>query len=108
MADSYSLREVGELLGLSRRALQRRIDEGAFPGRFLASGRNGLETRFPAPEVEREVELQKRRGWRRESVISDEPNTPTITPARELESLVPYRTPELVESQPSGPSVGVA
>lgn len=54
--DSYTLREVAELLGVSKRTLQRRIKEGAFPGRFLAPGRHGLETRVPASEVQRALE----------------------------------------------------
>lgn len=99
MADSYSLREVAELLGLSKRALQRRIEEGAFPGRFTVAGRNGLETRVPSNEVEREAG-RGGSAWRRES---SEPSSKvstgsTIVPARELESLVPYRTPEIVDS----------
>lgn len=112
MADSYSLREVAELLGLSRRALQRRIEEGAFPGRFTAAGRSGLETRVPSEDVERELELRRRRGqsspgWRRaeredESIASSEAGSArpevTVTPSRELESLVPYRRAEIVES----------
>jgi hypothetical protein len=107
MADSYSLREVAEILGLSRRALQQRIEQGAFPGRFTAAGRSGLETRVPSEDVERELELRRRRGqsaWRRadeggeEEAGSSSEAKGTITPTRELESLVPYRTPELVES----------
>jgi hypothetical protein len=107
MADSYSLREVAELLGLSKRALQRRIEEGAFPGRFTVAGRNGLETRVPSSEVDREADASRRRGasaWRREESTpnareksSDRPGS-TIMPARELESLVPYRAPEIVDS----------
>jgi len=50
-ADSYSLKEVAERLGVSKRTLQRRIREGAFPRRFLAPGRHGLETRIPAADV---------------------------------------------------------
>lgn len=128
MADSYSLREVAELLGLSRKALQQRIEQGAFPGRFTASGRGGLETRVPAEEVERELELRRRRtasAWRRGDGESESgelssaaPASPspmsrrpeaTVTPARELESLVPYRTPELVDTgSGSGSSSGSA
>jgi excisionase family DNA binding protein len=54
--ESYTLREVAELLGVSKRTLQRRIKEGAFPGRFLAPGRHGLETRVPAADVQRALE----------------------------------------------------
>jgi len=49
--DSYTLKEVAELLGVSKRTLQRRIREGAFPHKFLAPGRHGLETRIPAGDV---------------------------------------------------------
>lgn len=129
MADSYSLREVAELLGLSRKALQQRIEQGAFPGRFTAAGRSGLETRVPAEEVERELDLRRRRtasAWRRADADEENSSAPspapspvpaarrpeaTVTPARELESLVPYRTPELVESASgsgSGSSSGSA
>jgi len=54
--DSYTLREVAELLGVSKRTLQRRMKEGAFPRRFLAPGRHGLETRIPADDVARALE----------------------------------------------------
>lgn len=60
--ESYTLREVSELLGVSKRTLQRRIQEGAFPGRFLAPGRHGLETRIPAGEVQRVLEDIRRAG----------------------------------------------
>jgi hypothetical protein len=117
MADSYSLREVAEILGLSRRALQQRIEQGAFPGRFTAAGRNGLETRVPGEDVERELELRRRRGlsaWRRaEPEVVGEGGEPvrgdaTITPTRELESLVPYRVPEMIESSTGSGSPGSA
>lgn len=51
--DSYTLAEVAELLGMSKRTLQRRIQEGAFPGRYLAPGVAGLEMRIPAADVVR-------------------------------------------------------
>lgn len=60
--DSYTLREVAELLGLSKRTLQRRIQEGAFPNRFLSPGRHGLETRIPADDVRRVQEDLRRHG----------------------------------------------
>ena len=65
--ESYTLREVAELLGISKRTLQRRIQEGAFPGRFLAPGRHGLETRIPADDVRRMLNELRRHGqaaWR--------------------------------------------
>jgi excisionase family DNA binding protein len=99
VVDSYSLREVAELLGVSKRTLQRRIQEGAFPGRFLAAGRHGLETRIPAEDLEHALDELRRQGagWRG----TDEPvaRSPTASPKRELESLVPYsayQTPEVV------------
>lgn len=111
-AESYTLREAAELLGMSKRTLQRRIQEGAFPGRFLASGRNGLETRIPSEDVKNALEELRRRGhssWARPS--SDSPVRPevakrlgtnvTVTPGRELESLIPYETPELVSGAAS-------
>jgi excisionase family DNA binding protein len=60
--DSYTLREVAELLGVSKRSLQRRIQEGAFPNRFLRPGRHGLETRIPAEDVRRVMEEIRRHG----------------------------------------------
>lgn len=51
--ESYTLPEVADLLGMSRRTLQRRIQEGAFPGRYLAPGVGGLEMRIPAADVVR-------------------------------------------------------
>ena len=50
-AESYSLAEVAELLGVSKRTLQRQIRDGAFPGRFLAPSAHGMEMRIPAVEV---------------------------------------------------------
>jgi len=57
--ESYTLREVAELLGVSKRTLQRRIKDGAFPQRFLAPGRHGLETRIPAEDVQQALEELK-------------------------------------------------
>lgn len=54
--ESYTLQEVAELLGVSKRTLQRRIREGAFPGRFLSPGPHGLETRIPADDVRRALD----------------------------------------------------
>jgi excisionase family DNA binding protein len=54
--ESYTLQEVAELLGVSKRTLQRRIREGAFPGRFLSPGPHGLETRIPASDVRRALD----------------------------------------------------
>lgn len=85
--DSYTLREVAELLGVSKRTLQRRIKEGAFPGRYLAPGRHGLETRIPAEDVRRVLE-DLRRGPSQSMVAAP---AATVTPSRELgESLVPF------------------
>lgn len=85
-ADSYTLREVAELLGVSKRTLQRRIREGAFPGRFLAPGRHGLETRIPAGDVQRALD-DLRRGTGRPQLMEGltEMRLPTVTPTRELE-----------------------
>lgn len=121
-AESYTLREVAEALGLSKRTLQRRIQEGAFPGRFLAAGRHGLETRVPAEDVERALADLKRRSpgsWRRAPEWDEDAPEPersrrpagaraearrrpsTIMPARELDSLVPYESPDLVSTASS-------
>lgn len=54
--ESYTLQEVAELLGVSKRTLQRRLRDGAFPSRFLAPGPHGLETRIPAADVRRALE----------------------------------------------------
>lgn len=50
-AESYSLAEVADLLGVSKRTLQRQIRDGAFPGRFLAPSPHGMEMRIPAADV---------------------------------------------------------
>ena len=50
--DSYSLQEVAERLGISRRTLQRRIKEGEFPRRRLEQTKSGWETRIDANDVE--------------------------------------------------------
>ncbi|MFO0723764.1 MAG: helix-turn-helix domain-containing protein [Myxococcota bacterium] len=78
---SYSLKEVADLLGVSKRTLQRRIREGAFPGRFLAPGPHGLELRIPAEDVKTALE----------SVRPDERPLPTVVPSR-------YATPNEEES----------
>lgn len=70
-AASYSLKEVADLLGVSKRTLQRRIREGAFPGRFLAPGPHGLELRIPADDVKTALE----------SARPDERPLPTILPS---------------------------
>ncbi|MCK6546509.1 helix-turn-helix domain-containing protein [Myxococcota bacterium] len=118
--DSYSLREASDLLGVSPRVLQRRIQEGAFPGRFLAPGRQGLETRLPTEEVDRAVEDLRRRSligaWRdgehaeraepkRDTMIA---GRATVLPARELDSLKPYHAPELAAAPLPGSNPGVS
>lgn len=71
-AASYSLKEVADLLGVSKRTLQRRIREGAFPGRFLAPGPHGLELRIPADDVKTALE----------SARPDERPLPTVLPSQ--------------------------
>ena len=93
VGESYTLREVAELLGVSKRTLQRRIQEGAFAGRFLAPGRHGLETRVPASEVQRVLDDLRQGGAPAGEAVRtlQETRLPTVTPSRELhESLVPY------------------
>lgn len=86
VSDSYTLREVAELLGVSKRTLQRRIREGAFPGRFLAPGRHGLEMRIPAADVLEALDALRYAG--EESVPGTGAAEPhamaTVTPSREL------------------------
>lgn len=102
--ESYNLQEVAEMLGISRRALHKRLREGVFPNRFLAQGRHGLETRIPAREVEAALhELHRRSAPRPQpgsslptvfrsphpEVAEDEPetDTPSILPVPRAESL---------------------
>ncbi len=85
--DSYTLREVAELLGVSKRTLQRRIREGAFPGRYLAPGRHGLETRIPAEEVQQA--LDDLRGVPVQSMVPHPARTVSPAPAF-TDSVVPY------------------
>jgi hypothetical protein len=113
-SESYSLREASELLGVSPRVLQRRIQEGAFPGRYLAPGRQGLETRLPAVEVDRAAEDLRRRStigaWRDgEHAAPIEPRRdtmlaarPTVLPSRELDSIIPFPAPDLAPTGGSG------
>lgn len=84
--ESYTLREVAELLGVSKRTLQRRMKEGAFPGRYLAPGRHGLETRIPGDDVMRALDDLRSAGPQRAGE--------TLLPASELnDSLVPFAGP---------------
>lgn len=94
MEDSYTLREVAELLGISKRTLQRRIQEGAFPGRYLAPGPEGLQMRIPAADVERaRAELHR---------AGEGHPTRTLVPGSVKDSLLPYRSSE-VEAISSAP-----
>lgn len=87
--DSYTLREVAELLGVSKRTLQRRIREGAFPRRFLSPGRHGMETRIPAADVH--AALDELSTPDRSMVPTRFRDGATIPPARDLtDALVPY------------------
>lgn len=95
-AESYSLREAAELLGTTKRTLQRRIQEGAFPGRFLAPGAEGLEMRIPAADVDR-ARVERMR-------LADPVPTRTLapSPARDRDPVLPYRGTE-IESISSAP-----
>jgi hypothetical protein len=89
--ESYSLREIAELLGVSRRTLQRRLQEGAFPGRFLALGKDGLEIRVPGSDVQH--------------LLGSEPGSESDwavpSPRRPNDSLVPFAAgPAAPISQP--------
>lgn len=94
--ESYSLKEVAELLGMSRRTLQRHLQEGAFPGRFLALGSDGLEIRVPAEDVRQLLEGE--RGVSAASAYT----MPIPGRLSELDSMVPYRpqVPEPVSAPP--------
>lgn len=58
--ESYSLREVADLLGVDYRTLERRVREGAFPGRFMVNGPAGPEMRIPAADVDRLTQVGRR------------------------------------------------
>ncbi len=121
-ADSYTLREVAEILGVSKRTLQRRMREGAFPGRFLSPGRHGLETRIPAEdlsEVLQDLHRQGRATWRRDRPEkgADAPSSPSakkalrvrervaeVAPAEPEDSLVPYQAAMASKSESRGVS----
>lgn len=66
--ESYSLDEVSALLGVPVPDLVRRIEEGAFPGRFLTSD---WEMRIPVRDVQRAVEQMRRSGTTRAMVPSE-------------------------------------
>lgn len=88
--DSYTLAEVAELLGMSKRTLQRRIQEGAFPGRYLAPGVAGLEMRIPAADV---IRAQRELARERSPEV-----TRTIAPAPiedRSDSFLPVRGSEI-------------
>lgn len=91
--DSYTLREVAELLGVSKRTLQRRIQEGAFPNRFFAPGRHGMETRIPAKDVRRVLDDLRRHGPaepRRAISVRPRPAMErTVLPNEPLDDLIP-------------------
>lgn len=78
--ESYSLREVAELLGVDYATLERRVREGAFPGRFVVNGPNGPQMRIPATDVERLTGIGRAPEWRQR---------------RGAESLVPYPASEV-------------
>jgi excisionase family DNA binding protein len=88
--DSYTLREVAELLGVSKRTLQRRIQEGGFPNRFLSPGPHGLETRIPADDVRRVLDDLRRHG-------REQPRMMSVRPRSVAERTV---LPEALESHP--------
>ena len=66
--DSYALEEVSALLGVPVSDLIRRIEEGAFPGRFLTAD---WEMRIPVQDVRRAVDAMRR--GRGTSRVSDRP-----------------------------------
>lgn len=54
--DSYSLREVAELLGTSLDGVVRRVEQGEFPGRFLTGE---FEMRIPVADLRRALETAR-------------------------------------------------
>ena len=94
--ESFSLKEVAELLGMSRRTLQRHLQEGAFPGRFLALGGDGLEIRVPAEDVRQLLEGE------RAATPASAYTMPIPGRLSDLDSMVPYRpqVPEPVSAPP--------
>ena len=107
--DSYTLREVAELLGVSKRSLQRRIQEGAFPNRFLRPGRHGLETRIPAEDVRRVMEEIRRHGREqpRSTAMSVRPRPAerTLYPDLPLDNAVASYEPDAIDHISSSPVV---
>ncbi len=105
--ESYNLQDVAEMLGISRRALHKRLREGVFPERFLAQGRHGLETRIPARDVEAALhQLRVEASSRPERAVlglsvrppessgEQTTDTPTTLPVQRMEAL-----PERVDVQ---------
>ena len=70
--DSYSLDEVSSLLGVPVADLVRKIEEGAFPGRFLTSS---WEMRIPVRDVRRAVEQMRAASGPRALVRTSRPDT---------------------------------
>lgn len=68
--DSYSLDEVSALLAVPVSELVRRIEEGAFPGRFLTAD---WEMRIPVRDVRKAVESMRRRGGSDRSMVVSRP-----------------------------------
>jgi excisionase family DNA binding protein len=105
--DSYTLREVAELLGVSKRTLQRRIQEGAFPKRFLSPGRHGLETRIPAEDVRRVLEDLRRHGREQPATtamsVRPRPSERTMVPDLPLDSRVAAYDADSVDHISSSP-----
>ncbi len=84
MSDSYSLDEVSSLLGVPVSDLIRRIEDGAFPGRFLTSD---WEMRIPVQDVRKAVDTIRRSSPPRSMVPA--PATAAVVPTgdgRELGS----------------------
>ena len=52
MADSCSLKEAADRIGVTETELRKQIEQGAFPGRYLSRGSAGIEMRLPLAEVE--------------------------------------------------------
>ena len=79
--ESYTLREVAELLGVSKRTLQRRIKDGAFPRRFLSPGRHGLETRIPSEDVQQALQDLQQQTRYPKFAVSQAPASPAAKPS---------------------------
>ncbi len=84
---SYNLDQAAHMLGVSRGALQKKLLQGGFPGRFLAPGAQGPELRLPAREVEKARGSVVEMAPRVEAPIVEPPRAPSGLTSNDLEVL---------------------